>query len=91
MKKRVHIYYEGRIQGIGFRFTAEYIAQQLNVTGWVKNLPDGRVELIAEGKVDSLQELSARIKARMRPYISDELVEWEEYKGEFKDFGLRFY
>lgn len=91
IKKRVHVYYEGRVQGVGFRFTAEYIAQQLNVTGWVKNLPDGRVEVVAEGKEDSLQELLAKIKARMRPYIFNELVEWEQYKGEFKDFGLRFY
>lgn len=90
MNKRVHIYYEGRVQGVGFRFTAEYIAQDLKITGWVKNLSDGRVELLAEGPEDSLQELLTRIKTRMGPYIFNQSVKWEEYEGKFKDFGLKF-
>jgi len=90
MKKRVHVYYDGRVQGVGFRFTAERIAQDLNVTGWVRNLPDGRVELIAEGKEASLQELLADIKDSMRAYVVNELIDWQDHKGEFKDFGLRF-
>lgn len=90
MKKRLHVYYEGGVQGVGFRFTTEYIAQQLNLTGWVKNLPDGRVELVAEGKEDSLQQLLSKIKDRMRPYILNESVDWEPHKDEFKEFALRF-
>lgn len=90
MKKRLHVYYEGRVQGVGFRFTTEYMAQELNLTGWVKNLPDGRVELVAEGKEDSLQDLLSKIKLRLRQYISNELVEWEPHKDEFKEFALRF-
>ena len=90
MKKRLHVYYEGRVQGVGFRFTTEYMAQELNLTGWVKNLPDGRVELVAEGKEDSLQDLLSKIKLKLRQYISNELVEWEPHKDEFKEFALRF-
>ena len=90
MKKRVHVYYDGRVQGVGFRFTAEYIAQDLNLTGWVKNLRDGRVELLAEGSEQSLRDLLVRIKNRLQPYIYNEQVEWGEHNGEFKDFGIRF-
>ena len=90
MKKRVHVYYEGMVQGVGFRFTAEYIAQRLGLTGWVRNTTNGGVELVAEGGEDSLQDLLTSIKGKMRPYIYKEKIEWEEYQGEFKDFGLRF-
>ncbi|MFH1868566.1 MAG: acylphosphatase [Candidatus Omnitrophota bacterium] len=90
MKKRVHVYYDGRVQGVGFRFTTEYIAQELKVKGWVKNLPDGRVELVAEGKEDTLHDLLAKIKERFGKYILDELVDWEDCNGEFKSFGIRF-
>ncbi len=48
MKKQVRVYYSGRVQGVGFRFTAESIANDLGVTGWVKNSRDGGVEIVAE-------------------------------------------
>jgi len=47
MAKRAHVYYSGSVQGVGFRFTAEDLARQNNLTGWVKNLADGRVEIVA--------------------------------------------
>lgn len=90
MKKRVQVYYDGRVQGVGFRFTCEYIAQQLKATGWVKNLPDGRVELVAEGQEDMLHDLLAKIKDRFGSYIYNELVEWGQCKEELKGFGIRF-
>ena len=67
MKKRIHVYYEGRVQGVGFRFTSEYVAQQLKLTGWVKNLPDGRVELVAEGKEDGWSKGSILISRLAMP------------------------
>jgi len=90
MKKRLHIYYNGRVQGVGFRFSAEYIAQELNLTGWIKNLPDGRVELIAEGDEGILKKLIDEIENRMGSYVSNQLVYWEEFKGEFEHFGVIF-
>jgi len=90
MKKQVHIYYEGRVQGVGFRYTTQYLAQQLNVTGWVKNLFDGRVELLAEGTEEELRQLLGQMKARLGSYIWNEHVDWSPYTGEFRNFGIRF-
>ncbi len=48
---RKHIYFYGRVQGVGFRYRAYYMAQPLNLTGWVKNLWDDRVEMEVRGRV----------------------------------------
>jgi len=45
-----HVYYEGRVQGVGFRYSTRQIATGFDITGWVKNIPDGRVELCAAGE-----------------------------------------
>lgn len=90
MKKRMHVYYEGSVQGVGFRFTAERIAVELGLTGWVKNLPDGRVELVAEGEEGLLSELLLRIRGNMGGYISGDTVKKDAYTGEYADFGIRF-
>lgn len=93
MLKRVKVYYYGRVQGVGFRFTAERIALEMkNITGWVRNLPDGRVELVAEGEEERLREFLAQIRESMlKRYIKKEEIGWEEYRGEFNDFEIRFY
>ena len=90
MKKRLHVYYEGSVQGVGFRFTVERIASELNIVGWVKNLPDGKVELLAEGQEKQLSKLLMQIKDNTPGYISRDIVGWQGYKGEFKDFAIRF-
>ncbi|MFC1703721.1 acylphosphatase [Candidatus Omnitrophota bacterium] len=88
--KRIHCFYSGRVQGVGFRFTAERIAIGLGLVGWVKNLPDGRVELVSEGEEDTLQRLLAEVDQYFSRYIKDANVSWMEATGEFKDFGLKF-
>jgi acylphosphatase len=90
MNKRVHVFYSGRVQGVGFRFTAESLAKGLGITGWVKNLDKGGVEVVAEGKRDSLEDFLGRIKDYFSRYISDMDLEWQEASGEFKDFGISF-
>ncbi len=50
-----HVFFEGRVQGVGFRWTTKNIARGYEVTGWVKNLPDGRVELQACGETDEVE------------------------------------
>ena len=90
MKKRLHIYYTGRVQGVGFRFTTEDIASELGVCGWVKNLGDGRVEVVVEAKEELLKEFLERIKKYFAQYIRDLDVEWKEATGEFKDFAIKF-
>ena len=84
--------WSGRVQGIGFRFTAESVALDLHLTGWVCNLPDGRVEAVCEGESDSLKRYLEQIQAGpMQRYIQNVQVNWEEATGEFRDFQIRFY
>ena len=90
MKKQVHAYYSGRVQGVGFRFTASDIAQDLDVTGWVKNLHDGRVEVVAEAEEDLLKEFLERINKYFSRYIQDVDIKWFPAIDEFKDFGIKF-
>jgi acylphosphatase len=78
------------VQGVGFRFTVERIASRLKLTGWVRNMPDGGVELIAEGDADSLRVLLENIKENMSGYITRDVVHWQEYKGEYRDFDIKF-
>ena len=89
MKKQVHAYYSGRVQGIGFRFTAERLAEELGVTGWVSNLGDGRVELRAEANEDILKDFLSQISSIFSRYIQDAGVSWGPASGEFKDFRVR--
>ena len=62
--QRWHIYFDGRVQGVGFRFTAQIFASELGLTGWVRNLNDDRVEMEAQGPADSLQTLINRLKSK---------------------------
>ncbi len=90
MKKQAHVYYLGRVQGVGFRFTAESLALELNVTGWVKNLGDGRVEIIVEAEEEILKNFLGRIKESFSRYINDIDIEWRDATGEFKEFNIEF-
>lgn len=90
MKKQIHVYYSGRVQGVGFRFTAEDIARGLDVTGWVQNLRDGRVELVVEAEEGRLKEFLERISQYFSKYIQDTDIQWLPATGEFKDFGIKF-
>lgn len=60
---RKRFYFSGRVQGVGFRFTAEGLARQLGLTGYVKNLMDGRVELEVQGQEDAIREMLAELRS----------------------------
>ncbi len=91
MKKQVHVFYSGNVQGVGFRFTAVGIADALGVKGWVRNCEDGRVEVLAEGEDEKLKEFLEKLKTGpLRHYIRDTDVKWQEFTGEFKDFDINF-
>ncbi len=90
MKKQIHVYYSGWVQGVGFRFTAEDIARSLDINGWVKNLRDGRVEIIAEAEEEALKEFLNMILQSFSRYIQDTDIDWQPAKGEFKGFGIEF-
>ena len=90
MKKQIHVYYSGRVQGIGFRFSAERIAIELGICGWVKNLADGRVEMVAVAQQEKLEVLLKRIADGFSRYIRDAEIQWLNPTEEFSDFGVRF-
>ena len=90
MNKRLHAYYSGSVQDVGFRFTAERSASSLGLTGWVKNLRDGRVEVLCEGREAALKGFSEKINDIFKEYIRDIDIEWGEATGEFEEFDIRF-
>ncbi|MDD4954125.1 MAG: acylphosphatase [Candidatus Omnitrophica bacterium] len=90
MKKRLHVIYSGTVQGVGFRFTTENIARELGLAGWVKNLNDGRVEIVAEAEHEPLREFLKRIDEYFQPNIVDAQIDWLEASLESSDFGVKF-
>lgn len=76
MKVRKHIYFSGRVQGVGFRYRSVYIAQSLGLTGWVKNLWDDRVEMEIQGEEAVIQEFLRRLKEQR--YIDIDNMETEK-------------
>ena len=75
---------------MGFRFTTERIARRFPVTGYVKNLSDGKVELVAEGEEASLKEILAAVREAFHAHVRDVQTAWSESGGEFKTFGVKF-
>lgn len=90
MKKALHVFYSGRVQGVGFRFAVLNIAEELKVIGWVKNLSDGRVEITAESDEDNLKEFLSRVESSFNHYIKETQVSWGFATGEFRNFSIRF-
>lgn len=90
MKQSVHIIYSGRVQGVGFRYTARETAVELGLTGWVKNLWDGRVEIVAEGEDDVLKDFLDRVNADFTDHIKRADVSWEPSTDGFKGFTIKF-
>ena len=86
METRAHILYSGRVQGVGFRYTAKDFASDLGVSGWVKNLPDGRVEILAEGEKKLIEELIRQIDDHFLGYIKNKQIDYGKFSGEFPDF-----
>lgn len=90
MKSRFHAFISGRVQGVFFRDFTRRWAQTLGLTGWVRNVFDGRVEVVAEGEEEKLNLLLEKLKEGP-PLARVEKVDvtWEEYKAEFDDFKIK--
>jgi acylphosphatase len=85
----MHIFYSGHVQGVGFRYTVKSVAAGFEATGTVRNLPDGRVELTAEGPREELEAFRKGIReAGLERLIRDEEVSWSEATGEFRGFEI---
>lgn len=89
--QRLHLWVSGRVQGVCFRFYAQREAQELGLSGWITNLPDGRVEIVAEGAREQRDKLAAWCR-HGPPYATVAHVDQrdEEATGEFSGFRIRY-
>ena len=88
---RVRAVVEGRGQGGFFRAWTQEEASQLRLTGWVRNLPDGNVELLAEGSMTALEELVKRCHSGpLAAQVSEVKTHWEDPQGDLSPFKIRY-
>lgn len=88
---RVHIYVSGRVQGVFYRSNTRRKALELGITGWVRNLPDGRVEIVAEGEREKLERLIEWCRhGPPLARVEDLEIIWEEPRGEFESFTIKW-
>ncbi len=91
VKVRAHIYVSGRVQGVFFRSNTRSRALILGVTGWVRNLPDGRVEAVFEGEREAVEKLIDWCNQGPALARVDHVeVKWETYRGEYKTFTVKY-
>lgn len=83
------VHYSGNVQGVGFRMSVARLARGFRVTGYVMNLSDGRVRLVAEGDAAEVQRLLAAVAEQMDSYIRQAQVESSPATGEFHEFRIR--
>jgi len=88
-QERREVHYRGRVQGVGFRYTAREIAEVFDVRGYVQNLPDGRVRLVVEGEAAELDAFLEAVQQQMRGYIADCETTVQPVRGEFTSFEVR--
>lgn len=90
LPQRCTVYYSGRVQGVGFRFTARRIAGRFHVSGYVQNLDDGRVLLVAEGATEELDQFLAAIARELGRHIDNVQHAAGPARGEFEAFDIRY-
>ena len=88
-RRRMQVYYSGSVQGVGFRYTARTVATGFELTGAVRNLPDGRVELVAEGIKEELEAFRQAIRdSGLEHFIQKEEVIWSDVQNGFRGFEI---
>ncbi len=88
-RRRIQVLYSGTVQGVGFRYTVKSVATGFEVTGRVRNLPDGRVELVAEGPKEELDAFRQAIReSGLEHFIQDEQVTWSAAEDAFRGFEI---
>lgn len=88
--QRAHLLISGKVQGVWYRHSTVVQAKRLNLTGWVCNLPDGRVEVVAEGTTEALQQLVAYChEGPPLAHVQEVQVHWDTATGEFSDFAQK--
>ena len=88
-RERVIVYYSGQVQGVGFRYAVRTLVNGFEVTGTVRNLDDGRVELVAEGARAELEGLLEAVRqSDVGRFIRGEQQDWTEARNEFRSFEI---
>jgi acylphosphatase len=83
------VWYSGHVQGVGFRYTTVMIARRYAVSGFVRNVPDGRVHLVVEGERDELEAFLKAILEQMGSLVRDVRSVGRPATGEYREFGIR--
>jgi len=90
-KTRAHVVVFGRVQGVSYRKNTVKQARKLGLSGWVKNLDDGRVEAVFEGEKKSIEKIvDWAKKGPVLAFVLNLNADWQEYKGEFNNFEIRY-
>jgi len=88
-RKRMRILYSGNVQGVGFRYTAKSVATGFEVSGTVRNLSDGRVELVAEGVQEELEAFRQAVRdSGLEHFIRNEEISWGDSQGNIRGFEI---
>jgi acylphosphatase len=89
IRRRITVLYTGRVQGVGFRYTTKTVAAGFELTGIIRNLPNGQVELVAEGDSDELEAFREAIRnSGLKTFIHEEKIAWLEPLAQFKGFEI---
>lgn len=90
MDKHAEVVYRGNVQGVGFRYTARSLAEDFRISGVVKNITDGSVQLVAEGEAAEVDRFLAAVDARMGDLVQTREVRWLHPAGDLRGFAIRF-
>ncbi|MFP4105342.1 MAG: acylphosphatase [Phycisphaerae bacterium] len=82
--------FKGNVQGVGFRYTSTRTAKQYEITGYVKNMPDGTVELVAEGEKKEIDAFLSDLKEQMSRHIRDTQQQTANPSGRYSSFGVAY-
>ena len=84
-----HVRYSGQVQGVGFRYTTQWLAESYPVTGFVRNLPGGDVEVVAEGEAEQVEAFLTALGQRLAKYIEQQ-EQHEQAPSGSKGFRIRY-
>ena len=82
------VYYSGSVQGVGFRATTAHLARSYPITGWVRNLPDGQVQLLVEGPAERVEAFLLAVRSYWRDYLKGEQQEQQPVSGKHTGFTI---
>jgi len=89
-KEQRRVFFSGSVQGVGFRYTACRIARRYDMVGYVRNVPDGRVECVVEGEATEIDAFLADLAAAMSDYIRQQTQTTAPHTGAYQSFGIEF-